>query len=103
MEPVLTTENWRIRRATLELDSFFFIEGDLPDAEKNGHYPRVEVMQEDYGVHNGYTHEIRMADAELIVAAPKMRKAINEVLKALDGNEVTNIEWVKKRLLESVK
>lgn len=96
-------KNWRIRRATPEIDSFFFIEGDLPNAEENGHYPRVEVMQEDYGDHNGYTSVIRMEDAKLIVAAPKMKEAINEVLEVLNSNGVPNIEWVKNRLLEAVK
>lgn len=99
----MNTENWRIRMTTPEIDSFFFIEADLPNAEENGHYPRVEVMQEDYGVHNGYTDEIRMADAKLIVAAPKMKEAINEVLEVLNGKDVPNIEWIKSRLLEAVK
>ena len=94
------TENWRIRVAS---ESMFFIEADLKDAEKNGHYPRVEVMQEDYGNHNGYTDEIRMNDAKLIVKAPKMQEAINEVLDVLDGNGVPNIDWIKKRLLETQK
>jgi hypothetical protein len=99
----MNTENWRIRKAGNEEDSFFFIEADLKDAEKNGHYPRVEIMQEDFGDHNGYTHAIRMEDAELIVLAPKMKEAITEVLEVLDGNGVPNIEWVKNRLLEAVK
>jgi hypothetical protein len=99
----MNTENWRIRKAGNEEDSFFFIEADLKDAEKNGHYPRVEIMQEDFGDHNGYTYAIRMEDAKLIVLAPKMKEAITEVLEVLDGNGVPNIEWVKNRLLESVK
>lgn len=99
----MNTENWRIRKVDNEEDSFFFIEGDLKDAEKNGHYPRVEVMQEDFGDHNGYTHQIRLADAELIVSAPKMKEAITEVLEVLQGNGVPNNEWIKNRLLEAVK
>lgn len=95
----MNTENWRIKVVG---ESMFFIEADLPNAEQNGHYPRVGVMQDDYGDHNGYTDEIRMADARLIVAAPKMKEAINEVLKMLEGNEVQNIEWVKKRLIEAL-
>ena len=87
----MNTENWRIRKAGNEEDSFFFIEADLKDAEKNGHYPRVEIMQEDFGDHNGYTHAIRM------------KEAIDEVLEVLDGNGVPNIEWVKNRLLKAVK
>lgn len=90
------TENWRIR----EQGDFFFIEADLPNAEENGHYPRLEVMQEDFGDHNGYTKELRRADAELIVSAPKMRDAISDVLEVLDGDGVPNVEWIKSRLKE---
>lgn len=93
----MNTKNWRIREIN---ESMFFIEADLPNAEENGHYPRVEVMQEDYGEHNGYTDEIRMNDAKLIVKAPKMQEVINDVLKVLDGNGVPNVEWIKNRLLE---
>ena len=96
----MNTENWRIRQPN---ENMFFIEADLPDAEKNGHYPRVEVMQEDYGDHNGYTDAIRMEDAKLIVLAPKMKEAITEVLEVLDGNGVTNMGWIKNRLLEALK
>jgi len=96
----MNTENWRIRQPN---ENMFFIEADLPDAEKNGHYPRVEVMQEDYGDHNGYTDVIRMEDAKLIVLAPKMKEAITEVLEVLDGNGVPNVGWIKNRLLEALK
>ena len=60
-------------------------------------------MQDDFGEHNGYTREIRMEDAKLIVLAPKMKKAITEILEVLDGDGVPNIQWVKNRLLESIK
>ena len=96
----MNTENWRIRQPN---ENMFFIEADLPDAEKNGHYPRIEVMQEDYGDHNGYTDAIRMEDAKLIVLAPKMKEAITEVLEVLDGNGVPNVGWIKNRLLEALK
>lgn len=62
------TKNWRIRKH----DNFFFIEADLPNADKNGFYPRLEVMQEDFGDHNGYTKKLRLADALLISKAPEM-------------------------------
>jgi hypothetical protein len=61
--------NWRVRSCK---DDFFFIEADLPNAALNGHYPRLELMQEDYGDHNGYTKEMRMSDAQLIVLFKKM-------------------------------
>lgn len=72
----MNTKNWRIR----EINEYvFFIEADLPDAEKNGHFPIIEVMMEDFGEHNGYTREIRMADAKLIVAAPEMLEALQHI------------------------
>ena len=102
---VTGTENWRIKAFPQKQneENFFFIEGDLPDVDKTGHYPRVEVMQEDYGDHNGYTHELRMADARLIVQAPKMLEAIMDSLEVLNGDGVPNINWVKNRLIEGVK
>jgi len=100
---MMNTINWRIRKVSNEDNSFFFIEADLPNAEENGHYPRVEVMQEDFGDHNGYTREIRMADAELIVSAPKMKNAIIEILEVLNSKgTVPNIEWIKNRLTETI-
>lgn len=80
----MNTKNWRIKFLGEDEESLFFIEADLPDAEKNGHYPRIEVMMEDYGDHNGYTREIRMADAKLIVAAPEMLEALKEAQAALE-------------------
>lgn len=98
-----TTLNWRIRKHNDEEDSFFFIEADLPNAEENKHYPRVELMQEDFGEHNGYTYEIRMKDAQLIVSAPNMKNAINDVLELLNSRHATpNLEWIKHRLSESI-
>ncbi len=94
----MKTENWRIRKVDNEEDGFFFIEADLKDAEKNGHYSRVEVMQEDFGDHNGYTRQARLEDAELIILAPRMKEAIIEVLEVLDGQWVLNESWLKNRL-----
>jgi hypothetical protein len=100
----MNTQNWRIRKANDEEEkSDFFVEADLPDAKKYKHFPRVEVMQEDYGDHNGYTYEMRLADAKLIVLAPKMKEAIDEVLEVLQGEAAPNNIWIKNRLLESIK
>lgn len=77
----MNTKNWRIRTFSDDKNSMFFIEADLPDAEKNGHYPKIELMMEDYGDHNGYTREIRMADAKLIVAAPIMLEALQHIVE----------------------
>lgn len=79
---ITPTRNWRIRYADPnDKESFFFIEADLG---KDGFYPRVEVMQEDFGDHNGYDRETRLADANLIIAAPKMLAAL-ESLKGMEA------------------
>lgn len=41
--------------------------------------------------------------AEMLNKSVEMEKAIKEALELFDGNGVPNIEWVKNRLLESVK
>lgn len=76
------TENWEIR----EEGEFFFIQGYLPGAKGKdifempaGHYPRIEVMQEDFGDHNGYTEELRRYDALLISKAPELLKMLERV------------------------
>jgi hypothetical protein len=99
----MNTLNWRIRKLDdNNLDIGFFVEADLPDELKANHYPKVELMQEDYGEHNGYTTELRLSDAKLIVSAPKMKEAIIEVLEVLNGKGSPNVEWIKNRLLESI-
>jgi hypothetical protein len=41
-------------------------------------------------------------NAKLICKAPQMFEAITEVLALFDGNDVTNIEWIKNRLSDAV-
>ena len=74
----------------------------IPNAEENGHYPKVEVMQDDYGEHNGDTKEIRMSDANLIISAPKMRDAINDVIEVLSSGGSPNTTWILERLRDAV-
>ena len=95
----MNTENWRIR----ECEDMFFIEADLPKPYSNDNYPRVELMQEDYGDHNGYTEEMRRNDAELIVLAPKMKEAIKKVLDMYKNNIIPNIDIIENILSESIK
>lgn len=78
---------------------------DLPNNSGDAHFPRVEVMQEDYGDHNGYTSNIRMADAKLIVAAPNMKDAIKDALEFMDmgEDEFINISWIRSRLQSAIK
>ena len=95
------TDNWRIREVS---DGFFFIESDLPNVQKNGHYPRIEVMQEDFGEHNGYTREMRMSDARLISNAPGMLDFINRLSGEMLRNDfVLDEKWYDqaKQLIKS--
>lgn len=91
------TKNWRIRKVN---EDFFFIEADLPDAEKNGHYPRLEVMQEDFGEHNGYTYELRMSDALLISKAPEMLEFIKTYYRYLNLDDQLKAEQLIKEATE---
>lgn len=96
----MNTQNWRIR--TIDDDNFF-IEADLPKPYCDNHYPRVELMQDDYGDHNGYTNEMRTDDATLIVKAPKMQDAITDILAVLAYTNEPDIHWIKTRLTNSLK
>lgn len=98
---MINTLNWRIRKSPFPGDKFYFIEGDLPPDLVKNHFPKVEVMQEDFGDHNGYTDELRMNDAKLIISAPIMKSAITEILKLLDNNLV-DIDYIKQRLTKSI-
>lgn len=82
------TENWRIRfYDSNDPYSMFFIEADLPHGISEKHYPRVEVLQEDFGDHNGYSKELRLADATLIAHAPAMLSMLQKVSQAFkDAN-----------------
>lgn len=95
----MNTKNWRIR---IGHDGFFFVEGDLPEIKEPDHYPRVEVMQEDYGDHNGYTEAMRYADAELIILAPKMKYAIDQILSSINSGFIPDVKSIKKILEESI-
>ena len=99
------THNWRLRKVN---DGFFFIEADLPNALENGHYPRLEVMQEDFGGHNGYTQESRMVDAQLIAHAPKMLEMLIKIKEKLansdmpDYDDYEDIESLIKSATETI-
>lgn len=99
----MNTLNWRIRQDENSYNKFFFIEADLPPLEAKGHFQRVEVMQEDFGDHNGYTHDLRMADAMLIVKAPKMEKAIIQAISLLNSSNDVDICKVIDLLSQSIE
>lgn len=84
------TKNWRIRESG---NGFLFIEADIPNAEENGHYPRTEVMAEDYGDHSGYTETMRKHDAKLIACAPEMLEKLTSILHMSEDQGVEGCTW----------
>lgn len=94
MEKFKGTKNWRIRTLS---DGMFFIEGDLPNP--GDHHPRTEVMCEDFGDHNGYTREMRMADAQLISKAPEMY----DILFRLSVYEHVDFEEIQKLVKQATE
>jgi hypothetical protein len=54
----------------------FFVEA--PNLNKPNLGYGIEIMQDDYGEHNGYPREQRLADAKLIAASPEMLEALCE-------------------------
>jgi hypothetical protein len=44
----------------------------------------TDIMQDDYGEHNGYPREQRLADARLIVAAPELYSIAVETKEILE-------------------
>lgn len=89
------TQNWRIKKFGENREDMFFIEADLPPAYSENNYPRVEVMQEDFGDHNGYTHELRMNDALLCVDANLIYQSTNKL--------PSELAETNKELLEALK
>ena len=83
-----TSKNWRIVFwDESDPDASFFIQADL---ERPGFYPRIDVMQDDFGDGVGYTREMRLADARLIVAAPKMLDVLRAFIVAYESEMNTD-------------
>ena len=61
-----TQGEWIVKFMGDDKESDFFIEAPcpIPDIPYG-----IEIMMDDYGDHNGYTREQRLADAELIAEA----------------------------------
>lgn len=78
MKEKFTPGPWKVRYLQPENpDSDFFVEA------KNNNRPDlgygIEILQDDFGDHNGYPTSQREADARLIAAAPDMYKFIKGI------------------------
>lgn len=85
-----TEGEWKVRFMGNEDDgeNDFFVEA--PNLGKP--YNR-KILGDDYGDHNGYLRETRLADAKLIAAAPELLWAIEYYFNVLD--EVRGENWDK--------
>jgi len=74
-----TPGDWKVRFFREDdPEAGFFVEAANNNKPELGY--GIEIMMEDFGDHNGYTLEQRLADAKLIAASPKMLKAIELLL-----------------------
>lgn len=79
-----TPGEWKVRfMRPDDPDSMFFVEAPNNNKPEIGY--GIEIMMDDYGDHNGYTREQRLADAYLIAAAPVLLKTLKEVLVGMIG------------------
>ena len=88
---------WKIRYYRAEIPEMgFFIEA------KNNNKPElgygIEIMQEDFGEHNGYPLKQRIADAKLIAAAPELLERLDLSTKVIRllvaGKPVKNLDEI---------
>ena len=77
-----TPAPWKVRFFDEQYPDFgFFVEA------KNNNDPKsaygIEILQDDFGDHNGYPTEQRLADAKLIAASPELLEALSKVKNVL--------------------
>lgn len=79
-----TPAPWKVRFLGGKDDgeNTFFVEAKNNNMPQSGY--GIEIMMEDFGDHNGYTREQRLADANLIAAAPDLLEALIEIIKISD-------------------
>lgn len=101
-----TPTPWRVRFFGFEGkdngDNEFFIEADNNNKSELGY--GIEILQEDFGDHNGYPREQRLADAYLIVDLVNKYKIRNHVTKVYsdlsrDANATSLMLLRKNQLL----
>lgn len=64
-------------------ENMFFVEAINNNKPELGY--GIEILQEDFGEHNGYPREQRLADAKLIAAAPEMLAALQNIANGQFG------------------
>ncbi len=94
-----TPGEWKVRFFNEDDPAIgFFIEAPNNNRPEMGY--GIEIMMEDFGDHNGYPLEQRLADAHLITAAPKMLA----FLKELSEDDLDRVSGgVKESALKLIK
>lgn len=90
------TQNWHIRYYSKNPEDGFFIEAD----SVNGGIYNTEVMGEDFGEHNGYTVEKRLADAILISKAPEMFEMLKKISQGIHQQSFDQLELLNDDIKE---
>ena len=98
-----TPAPWEVRYFRTENPEYgFFVEA------KNNNIPElgygIEIMMDDFGDHNGYPFEQRLADAKLIAAAPELLEALKQIANtssdAPEAMQVIAKQAIKKATYE---
>lgn len=76
-----TPGKWKVRYFPDGSD--FFVEAANNNMPQLGY--GIEILQDDFGDHNGYPKEQRDADAHLIAAAPELLEALQEAMRRLNS------------------
>jgi len=61
-------------------ESDFWVKSDINPVVHYG----TDILAEDYGEHNGYPREQRLADAKLVAASPKMFGVLNDCIETMN-------------------
>jgi len=100
MKAKFTKGKWYIQSmGENSLESDFWVKSDTNNVVHYG----TDIMCEDYGDHNGYPREQRMADAKLIVQAPNMYQFLTEYIETMNNKgKLTNHETAMKNSAEKI-
>ena len=91
-----TPGEWKVRFfRPSDPESDFFVEANNNNMPQLGY--GIEILQDDYGDHNGYPREQRLADAKLIAAAPDLLKALKYAVRFLKKEEC-DVEYIESAI-----